>query len=396
MKTAILFDAVRTNGGSYQMSINNLITLRDNLQKNNIKPIILTHNKNVDLNKLKFKYEVVNLSFSDYLIVILHNIPLLKFFFIKIFLTSPFEKKLLKKNINLVVFSIASWKLFLVKKIKFITTIMDTCHLDFKGTKNFKETNLPIYLYREHVYKKNLPLAYRVITESNFLKKKIIKIYKLKYKSVVSIPNVPSLLLKSKKGLSIASIKKKFNISSPFYFYPAQFWEHKNHMIILEALRILNLKNIYIKFIFCGKDKGNLKSIVRKIDEYQVKKNVKIIDYVNDEELLLLYKLSKALIIPTYFGPTNIPPIEAWSLHRPVAYSTLNRNHGKNAAIYFNPDSPNELVDVILKLEKNINIKKLIKNGKKRLEDICKENFRGHDKLLKDIKQCYKKNNLML
>ena len=117
MKTAILFDAVRTNGGSYQMSINNLITLRDNLQKNNIKPIILTHNKNVDLNKLKFKYEVVNLSFSDYLIVILHNIPLLKFFFIKIFLTSPFEKKLLKKNINLVVFSIASWNLFLLKKI---------------------------------------------------------------------------------------------------------------------------------------------------------------------------------------------------------------------------------------------------------------------------------------
>jgi glycosyltransferase involved in cell wall biosynthesis len=392
MNIAILFDAVRTNGGSYQMSINNLITLKDNLQKNNITPIILTHNKNVDLNKLKFKYEVVNLSFCDYLIVILHNIPLLNFFFFKICQTSPFEKKLLKKNINLVVFSIASWKLFLVKKIKFITTIMDTCHLDFKGTKYFKEINLLIYLYREYVYKKNLPLAYRVITESNFLKKKIIKFYKLKYKSVISIPNVPSLLLKSKKGLSITSIKKKFNISSSFYFYPAQFWEHKNHMIILEAVKILNLKNIYVKFIFCGKDKGNLKSIVKKIDEYQVKKNVKIIDYVNDEELLLLYKLSKALIMPTYFGPTNIPPIEAWSLHVPVAYSSLNRNHGKNAAIYFNPDSPNELVDVILKLEKNINIKKLIKNGKKRLEDLCRENFRGHDKFLKDIKQCYKKN----
>ena len=67
---------------------------------------------------------------------------------------------------------------------------------------NFKEISLSVYLFREYLYKNVLPKSYRIITESNELKKKIIKLYNLKPNSIISIPNLPSILLKNKKLLN--------------------------------------------------------------------------------------------------------------------------------------------------------------------------------------------------
>ena len=58
MIKAILFDAIRQNGGSYQMQLNNLISFIDNFKKNKIKYIVLTHKKNLDLDKLKINHEI--------------------------------------------------------------------------------------------------------------------------------------------------------------------------------------------------------------------------------------------------------------------------------------------------------------------------------------------------
>ena len=76
----------------------------------------------------------------------------------------------------------------------------------------------------------------------------------------------------------------------------------------------------------------------------------------------------------TYFGSTNIPLVEAQSLGTPVIYSSYLSNHGKNAALYFDPNSSDELIDAITKLQV-FNVKQnLILNGKNRLINIMKEN----------------------
>ena len=37
----------------------------------------------------------------------------------------------------------------------------------------------------------------------------------------------------------------------------------------------------------------------------------------------LLYTEALALVMPTYFGPTNLPPLEAFQTGTPVLYSDL-------------------------------------------------------------------------
>ena len=390
-KVGIFFDATRKNGGSFQMSVNNLITLINNFKKKKVKYIIFTNKRNIDLQNLNIKCQIIKLSIFDFFFLIISNTLFLKYLVNKVDFISPFEKKLMRNNINLVFYFSISWKILLLKKTYFISTILDVAHYDFWGKKKFKEISLKVFLVREYLYKKILPLSFRIVTESEDLKKKIQKLYNLKSNNIISIPNLPSFLLKKKINLKTVNTKIKFQLFDKFFFYPAQFWEHKNHIVIIKAIKNLMLKKKIIKFVFCGIDKGYLKEIKNKITEYKIAENITIIDYVKDTELLQLYKLCKALVMPSYFGPTNIPPVEAWSLGIPVIYSSLNRNHGKDACLYFDVGSSKQLSQAILKLDDNKN--RLIRNGKKRFKDIKFDNIIGHKSLTKDINFLLKNNN---
>jgi glycosyltransferase involved in cell wall biosynthesis len=383
MSVGILFDADIKNGGSYQMSINNLLEFKKKFIKENLNLIIFTHRRDSTLDKLNIDYKIIKISLIDYIFIIFRNIYFINFLIKKLNWISNFEKKLLSKNISLIIFLFTSYKAFLLKKINFTSTVFDVCHRDFK---NFKEVKGLVFFVREYLNNKILPLSYLIITESDSLKAKIVEFYKLNSDKIISIANMPSKLMFSHKNISLNKVKKKFNITSNFYFYPAQFWQHKNHEIILEAVKKLKDKNINISFVFCGRDKGNLKFIQNRILELGINENIKILDYVNDEEVFALYKICTALIMPTYFGPTNIPPVEAWSLDVPVAYSSHLINHGKDAALYFDPSSSDELGDVLLQLKILSIREKLIENGKNRLKEIADCNIVGHQLFVSKIK----------
>jgi hypothetical protein len=371
MITAVLFDANSKNGGSYQMSINNLLELRKIFSSSNIKLIILAHKKNYILDNLNIDYEIIKLSILDYIFIFLINFFLFGNLLKKLNIYSQFEKKLIKKKVNAIVFLSTSYKAFLLKKIKYTSTVLDVCHRDFP---EFREVgNFKTFYFREYLNKKILPSSFLIITESDDLKKKIVKLYQLKANKIISIPNIPSKLMSNKNNNLIKIVKKKYNIKNNFYFYPAQFWQHKNHIVILKCVEKLKKQGRNLLFIFCGRDKGNLKFIRKKISEYKINTNIKILNYIEDKEVWALYKLSKALVMPTYFGPTNIPPVEAWSLNVPVIYSSYLKNHGKNAALYFKPDSEDDLIKALKKLD-SIKIKnKLIISGKNRIIEILNE-----------------------
>jgi glycosyltransferase involved in cell wall biosynthesis len=383
MIVGLLFDADIKNGGSYHMSINNLVELRKSFKKLNFKCIILTHEKNLVLEKLKVDYEIIKLTFFDYIFIILRNIKIINYLINKKNLISSFEKKLLKKNINLLIFLFVSYKSFLLRKLKFISTVLDVCHKDFL---DFKEVKGLIFHVREYLNKKILPLSHLIITESVVLKKKIVKFYKLNSDKIISIPNLPSKLVTSNLKINLNAIKKKYNINSKFYFYPAQFWSHKNHIILLEAVKKLKKNKVDVNFIFCGEDKGNLSFIKKKILEFKIENNIKILGYISNNEVVALYRLCDGLVMPTYFGPTNIPPVEAWFLGVPVVYSSYLYSHGLDAALYFNPKSSGELIKAINKLEVSHVRKKLILKGKIRIKQIKIENRSGHLILQKKLK----------
>jgi glycosyltransferase involved in cell wall biosynthesis len=375
---AVYFDSDASSGGSYQMSINNLLALRNKFLKKNLSLYIFLEKHNKDLDKLNIKYEVIKISIFDKIFQYLINFIFFKILVNKFSICSPFEKKFIRRDISLILFLIPNFKQLLFQKIKMVSTLLDTCHKDFP---EFDELNsFQIFQFRELLNKEILQRSVLIITESEELKNKISYYYRVEKNRIISIPNIPSsLALNEPTNIFKEKVKIKFDLDKKFYFYPAQFWPHKNHSLILSSIKILKDKyNRSINFVFCGLDKQKHKEFIKnKIVNLGIEKNVKILDYLSHDEVGCLLRLSNALVMPTFLGPTNMPPVEAWNSKIPVIYSSLLKNHGRNAALYFDPYSAEELAQKIIELDSHNTKKILVENGLKRVAVIEQQNEDG-------------------
>ena len=134
-----------------------------------------------------------------------------------------------------------------------------------------------------------------------------------------------------------------------FMFYPAQFWKHKNHEGLVRAVALLRGKGVVVPLVFCGSGKNSRIETQALIAELGLIGQITIIDYVSDADLVALYRKAAALVMPTFFGPTNIPPLEAHMLGCPVVISGtygMPEQLG-DAAEYFDPASPQSIANAI-------------------------------------------------
>lgn len=172
-----------------------------------------------------------------------------------------------------------------------------------------------------------LPRATHILTESDLGKENVINRYSVDKKRVTVMPMVPSdssNLSKEWLEANYLCIKEKYLLNHDYIFYPAQFWAHKNHIYILEGLKILKEDfNVKLCAVFSGSDHGNLTFIKNSAKKLGVDDLVHFIGFVDDNEIPFLYQQATALVMPTYFGPTNIPPLEASLYNCPVLYSDL-------------------------------------------------------------------------
>jgi hypothetical protein len=79
--------------------------------------------------------------------------------------------------------------------------------------------------------------------------------------------------------------------------------------------------------------------------------------------------------MPTYFGPTNVPPLEAWMLGKPLIYSIQFAEQANGAALLINPDDALELALAFETCADEEVCEALIAKGFTRLEEI--DHFRG-------------------
>ena len=79
------------------------------------------------------------------------------------------------------------------------------------------------------------------------------------------------------------------------------------------------------------------------------------VGFVPNNQIPYLYKQSLSLVMPTYLGPTNIPPLEAFFYKTPVCYSDKPsfREQVRDAAFYIDLKDPHSLVKAIIKIKNN-------------------------------------------
>lgn len=117
--------------------------------------------------------------------------------------------------------------------------------------------------------------------------------------------------------------------------------------------------------VFVGSDKGNKAYIVQQAQVLGVSEQVHFLGFVAVKELLALYQNAFCLLYLTYFGPENLPPLEAFALRCPVVASRVEGAEAQmqNAALLVSND-PQDAASAVFKLWNDHNLRKtLIEKG---------------------------------
>lgn len=267
---------------------------------------------------------------------------------------------------------------------KIITPVHDLMHRyepDFSEVKDD-------YQRRELLFKCQAKYADFILTDSQLGKQQFTESYLgagKKKPYIVSVPFVVSSHI-------LETREEYINVPAKFVFYPAQFWKHKNHINLVKAINILKDKISDIHLVLAGSEKNCCDDIKNYIVSNGLEDNITILGFVSDGNITYLYTHAVGMIMPSYFGPTNIPPLEAMALGCPVAVSNkyaMPEQVGR-AGLLFNPDSPEEIAECIKMLWTDPELRKeLINRGYQRIQKWTGQDFKN--RIFKVVKRCLDK-----
>jgi glycosyltransferase involved in cell wall biosynthesis len=149
----------------------------------------------------------------------------------------------------------------------------------------------------------------------------------------------------------------------------------------LEALVLLREAGINLRLVFAGSDQGNRSHIENLVTRYSLIDQVRFLGFVPVEHMRGLYEGCLAVVMPTYFGPSNLPPLEAWMIGKPLVYSAHLKEHAGKAAILVNPDDATELAGAMRACTDPEISSSLVKLGTLRLRQIEQRRKDGETEL---------------
>ena len=261
----------------------------------------------------------------------------------------------------------------------YIWTLWDLCHLDSPEFPEVRTSGK--FEARDEATGISLRKAALVVVDSEELETNARQSYGITANKFVRISFSPPRGVLEKKAPKARLPEEIVNIRGNYVFYPAQLWTHKNHQRIAEAIAILKGRGHDIHAVFVGKDHGAGASLRRSIEALGVADNIHFLGYVDDEMVPELYRASLGLVMASYFGPTNIPPLEALLLDVPVIASSQHIEQLGDAAIFFNPDDAEELANAIESLSLPATRRKLAARGQALLAATDNQRSEGYREL---------------
>lgn len=259
-------------------------------------------------------------------------------------------------------------------KGKFVVTIHDLIHQHFQMRR--ATTHDPItYKIKQFgynkVFKNAITKSAKMLVPSNYVKDLLIEAWGVdKNKIIITyeavdtkfITIVGTLVRKREE-----KVRKKFNIKLPYIFYIGNAHPHKNVEGLIRVFGELREKYPHLQLVLAGYDHY----FWQRIKNENQHEGIIYTGYVDDEELVTLYKNASCFVIPSFEEGFGIPLLEAMACSCPVVSSNAGAlpEIGENACLYFDPHDVEDCIDKIDKVLNSEQLRnELIKKGQKRVK----------------------------
>jgi len=229
---------------------------------------------------------------------------------------------------------------------------------------------------REEAFKNAYETADHLVAISEFVRGTVIDTSGLIAQQVSAVPI--GLFRDTKENITnevtyTLLSKNKLEIGE-YLLFPANFWEHKNHAMLLTAFGIFRKTHpkSKIKLVCTGAQGPSSEQFCKIANLMGLSDWVIYPGFVSPTEYDCLLNAAYALIFPSLYEGFGIPVLEAMASRIPVLCSNVTSlpEVGGDAVIYFDPRKPNDICNSITRLIedpllKDIMIEKGLKQAKK-------------------------------
>src|SRR3989344_1437131 len=208
--------------------------------------------------------------------------------------------------------------------------------------------------------------ARTVIAVSNTTKKDIVKFYHTPDEKIDVVYNggPPRHSERSEKSLN------RFKLTQQKYIlFVGTLQPRKNVDVLLESFTLFRKGTPGFKLVLVGKKGWLYEHIFKRVEDLGLKKDVIFTGYLKDDQVSMLYKKAFCFVMPSLYEGFGIPLLESMSHGCPVisSFASSLPEIGGNACLYFDPKDPQELLEKLVILKNNQELRKdLIQKGKER------------------------------
>jgi glycosyltransferase involved in cell wall biosynthesis len=145
-----------------------------------------------------------------------------------------------------------------------------------------------------------------------------------------------------------AAILNEVGLTGEYLLYPANFWPHKNHEMLLTAFGMFLSRHpdTNMKLVCTGAASARRDKMIAAASNLGLGERLVFPGYLDDAGFAALLHGCAAVIYPSLYEGFGMPIVEAMAAGKPVLCSAVTSipEVGGDAAIYFNPKRPDEIV----------------------------------------------------
>jgi glycosyltransferase involved in cell wall biosynthesis len=150
------------------------------------------------------------------------------------------------------------------------------------------------------------------------------------------------------------AVQKEYTLPDRFFLVSNQFWTHKNHLVVFEALKLLREHSVFPRVVCTGslydyREPDYSNTILQTIHKLGVAGQVYLLGLTPRADQIQLLRRCLAVIQPSLFEGWNTVVEEARCLAKPIFLSDIavHREQNPPKSIFFPPNSPETLEGIL-------------------------------------------------
>jgi glycosyltransferase involved in cell wall biosynthesis len=152
-----------------------------------------------------------------------------------------------------------------------------------------------------------------------------------------------------------AEVVRQYDLPARFFYLPNQFWRHKNHQVVVDALSMLSARGIEPVIAVSGskndpREPDYFDKIMAQVDARRLSRSFRYLGMIPLSHVYALLRVCTALINPSRFEGWSTTVEEAKAFGVPMILSDLDVHREQTAGVakYFDTDSPETLADHLM------------------------------------------------